>query len=251
MQRENSLPSKLPRAAIFSFFFFLIRNPDGVPAIGRGPLPNFGSVALGGFPYLLRFLFSCLFYSMSDTRSAYEGYIASDHWQKLRVLAIKAARGKCEHCKSPKNLHGHHLRYRSYYDCTIADIMVLCESCHDRWHMSHPSSLITTREFVIRFLAACHLPSGSKSKPRKLSKRRPISKKKAAKASRKEKQRIHRENLAEASKGRINCRELNVAISQFMESRRGLKDTEILIFALKDYRTRLMAGVSSPTATTC
>ena len=42
---------------------------------------------------------------------------------------------KCQHCHSQHNLRGHHVRYRkNLTECTIKDVLTLCERCHKKEH---------------------------------------------------------------------------------------------------------------------
>ena len=73
---------------------------------------------------------------MSEQRRRYREYLRSAHWKALRQRAISSVGSKCEWCSSTEKLHVHHERYRKLYDCTLGDLVVMCQSCHDDWH--HP-----------------------------------------------------------------------------------------------------------------
>lgn len=65
----------------------------------------------------------------------YLDYLESEHWKALRAESFVRAGGKCEACSSKKKLQGHHLKYaKPMTDGVPADIMALCEICHDKWH---------------------------------------------------------------------------------------------------------------------
>ena len=66
----------------------------------------------------------------------YHDYLQSDHWISLKSI-IKVKYGwSCEYCSFHKKIQGHHLQYRSLYDCTEHDIMILCSRCHSAIHTS-------------------------------------------------------------------------------------------------------------------
>lgn len=71
----------------------------------------------------------------ASRREIYEAYLLSPHWIALRADALNRANRKCEACGGVRRLVGHHLCYRDPLEnCTAADIMCLCERCHDLWH---------------------------------------------------------------------------------------------------------------------
>lgn len=68
-------------------------------------------------------------------KQEYDQYLQSEHWAKLKSAIRARDRGKCRICKSEDNLHVHHVRYREIYNVTKSDLILLCESCHDRVHI--------------------------------------------------------------------------------------------------------------------
>lgn len=67
--------------------------------------------------------------------SAYQKYLRSDHWLSLRAEKIEASGHCCNRCGSIQDLEVHHLYYaKSWYDCQLADLEVLCEDCHRKAH---------------------------------------------------------------------------------------------------------------------
>lgn len=105
---------------------------------------------------------------MTSRKQQYLAYLQSDHWRSLRNQALLNAGGKCEFCQTVNFLKGHHLRYRNLTDCTAEDVMILCNSCHCRWHEKHNSRYIAKREWVLRFLAGI---VDYRARPHKLTKK--------------------------------------------------------------------------------
>lgn len=66
----------------------------------------------------------------------YREYIYSDHWKAFRLTKLNEHGRFCDSCDYKNNLHVHHINYRNYYDCTTADLAVLCEPCHDDFHLA-------------------------------------------------------------------------------------------------------------------
>jgi 5-methylcytosine-specific restriction endonuclease McrA len=65
----------------------------------------------------------------------YTQYLQTEHWQQLRVDARRKYDHKCAICLSVKPLEVHHFRYRSnWFTCTVPDLVVLCEACHEMVH---------------------------------------------------------------------------------------------------------------------
>lgn len=65
----------------------------------------------------------------------YVDYIQSLHWCKLRDEVFARDGKRCRCCKSGHKLCGHHMVYRSPIESGIAaDILTLCEPCHDHLH---------------------------------------------------------------------------------------------------------------------
>jgi len=74
-------------------------------------------------------------HAMSKRNETYVKYLASDHWEMLRGKAFAIAEYRCEVCTDERSLVGHHLVYRDPLErCTVADIMCLCETCHNALH---------------------------------------------------------------------------------------------------------------------
>lgn len=62
-------------------------------------------------------------------------YLHSHHWQDLRAWALSKQGCFCQACRQPaKTLDAHHERYRNIFDVEVADLKILCRSCHDTKH---------------------------------------------------------------------------------------------------------------------
>lgn len=64
-------------------------------------------------------------------------YLHSSHWYNLRALALLRAGSKCEHCGSTDSLQCHHTSYEWLSEGgenELADLAILCSSCHQRIH---------------------------------------------------------------------------------------------------------------------
>ena len=67
--------------------------------------------------------------------AAYEHYLKSPHWKSLRARKLKFSGYCCNRCRSTDNIQVHHVYYRrSWYDCDLCDLEVLCEACHEKAH---------------------------------------------------------------------------------------------------------------------
>ena len=65
----------------------------------------------------------------------YHEYIKSDEWKIRRSMALADARFRCRLCNSKeKTLHVHHRTYENLGNETLADLTVLCEVCHSKFH---------------------------------------------------------------------------------------------------------------------
>tara|TARA_Y100000310_G_scaffold232390_1_gene235188 strand:- start:9176 stop:9829 length:654 start_codon:yes stop_codon:yes gene_type:complete len=67
-------------------------------------------------------------------RMPYSDYLRSDHWDRVRKLARKAAGGRCQVCNSRERLEVHHRTYDRRGEEHPADLTVLCSGCHQKFH---------------------------------------------------------------------------------------------------------------------
>lgn len=68
--------------------------------------------------------------------SEYQEYIKSKEWQETRQRILKRDSFRCVLCNNTKNLHVHHITYESLGEEKDADLVTLCECCHDKLHNS-------------------------------------------------------------------------------------------------------------------
>lgn len=71
---------------------------------------------------------------MTERYKRYSEYLQSEHWSVLRSAKFMVAGRYCQVCKYGDLLHVHHIRYKNLYDCTVSDLVVLCEACHNDFH---------------------------------------------------------------------------------------------------------------------
>lgn len=65
----------------------------------------------------------------------YADYLLSPEWRERRKQALDWARNACQLCNSPQEpLHVHHRTYDRLGAELPADLVVLCEDCHDKHH---------------------------------------------------------------------------------------------------------------------
>lgn len=64
----------------------------------------------------------------------YSEYIKSKEWQETRQRIFKRDNYKCQKCGAAKNLSVHHITYENLGEEKDADLVTLCESCHEDVH---------------------------------------------------------------------------------------------------------------------
>jgi hypothetical protein len=73
-------------------------------------------------------------------KKEYKNYIGSPNWKITREKILSRTR-ICFTCRTPHNLDVHHLTYRSFEREDIADLLVLCRSCHNFVHYENGKKL--------------------------------------------------------------------------------------------------------------
>ena len=89
-------------------------------------------------------------------RAAYSAYLRSPAWFNIRDRVIARDGKCCRRCYSSGPLHVHHLTYVRFGREHLADLVTLCESCHDALHRMFKASrkggnnqlTIFTRKFL-------------------------------------------------------------------------------------------------------
>ena len=80
------------------------------------------------------------------TKPDYQEYLKSERWATLKKIARERAGNRCQVCNSKAALQCHHRSYdRLREDGEIDDLIVICRSCHERYHGKAPRS---SRVFV-------------------------------------------------------------------------------------------------------
>jgi hypothetical protein len=67
-------------------------------------------------------------------RAAYEAYLRSKAWHRLRWQVLARDEYRCSQCGSTGILHVHHLTYERFRKERLEDLLTLCESCHRAVH---------------------------------------------------------------------------------------------------------------------
>ena len=67
-------------------------------------------------------------------------------WQKIRA-AIKAEHGQCTKCGATENLHVHHIDHDTKNN-DVENLIVLCQSCHIKYHRLHDYQAMTFEQFM-------------------------------------------------------------------------------------------------------
>ena len=89
----------------------------------------------------------------------YLAYLASDHWQRFRRLALSAAGHRCARCDDDGRttidvfLEVHHLTYERLGRERLEDVEVLCTNCHMVEHgLSEEFTIVDGPEHISRIL---------------------------------------------------------------------------------------------------
>lgn len=66
---------------------------------------------------------------------SYQQYLHTNHWKETRKVAVERAGHKCQLCgKNNKLLNVHHNSYDNLWNETEQDLIVLCHTCHSKFH---------------------------------------------------------------------------------------------------------------------
>lgn len=80
----------------------------------------------------------------------YTNYITSPEWFSLRRKVFDKYGKYCRRCKSSRRLHVHHKTYeRLGKECIETDLVVLCKSCHDKYHKKNKHTSIETTDIFV------------------------------------------------------------------------------------------------------
>lgn len=75
----------------------------------------------------------------------YSDYILTDHWLSVRKAALYRAGGRCQLCGRQERLQVHHNSYENLGHELPEDLIVLCQSCHEKFHKKGPNGNGTQR----------------------------------------------------------------------------------------------------------
>ena len=64
----------------------------------------------------------------------YKQYLKTAHWQTVREQALDFAEHRCQLCNGYNSLNVHHNTYQNIWSEKYRDLIVLCDSCHKRFH---------------------------------------------------------------------------------------------------------------------
>lgn len=67
-------------------------------------------------------------------RLPYEAYLRTGHWRSVRAVALRRYDSKCALCASGRDLEVHHRTYDNLGCERDADVIVLCATCHAKFH---------------------------------------------------------------------------------------------------------------------
>ena len=68
----------------------------------------------------------------------YSDYLKTEHWQAKRKAALKRATYRCQTCNaSSTTLDVHHNCYDRIGCEWLSDLVVLCRTCHETFHLAH------------------------------------------------------------------------------------------------------------------
>jgi 5-methylcytosine-specific restriction endonuclease McrA len=66
----------------------------------------------------------------------YQDYLQTEHWQQTRERALDRAEHHCQICHCIERLEVHHNTYTNLGHERDADLVVLCDRCHELFHDS-------------------------------------------------------------------------------------------------------------------
>jgi len=82
-------------------------------------------------------LFSTAPANDSSWNEAYDEYLASDKWARLREKVMTRSAGICEGCLEAPATEVHHLTYKHLGDELLWELVAVCRDCHRRCHPHH------------------------------------------------------------------------------------------------------------------
>lgn len=72
---------------------------------------------------------------MRASQVAYQEYLKSEHWLKLRQSVLERDKFLCKKCAGREKLQVHHKCYKSNWFLSVADdCITVCDACHWKQH---------------------------------------------------------------------------------------------------------------------
>ena len=71
------------------------------------------------------------------SQMSYAEYLQTDHWRRVRKMALEFWGNRCALCNSLKHLNVHHRTYPERGEETLLHVIVLCQDCHDKHHATY------------------------------------------------------------------------------------------------------------------
>lgn len=149
-------------------------------------------------------------------KTKYNAYINSPEWREKRRKVLDFRGCKCQRCLSEENLQIHHWTYRNLYKEKIADLFVLCYSCHVALHtMYWTKDLLRATKAFIKWVELI---------PRKKRKRLPLEERRKF---REDRRRLEVPKAIEAIKNWIKFKQSWVSsIKNWKKALKMLKESE-------------------------
>lgn len=109
---------------------------------------------------------------MHTRREDYKEYLKSDHWKSLRSKAFGEWGNNCMFNPNHKGeIEMHHIEYREWYNCTVDDLVPLCQSCHEKVHKD--IDLLNSLKKTLQLAGGVPL-TGQKKKRKKRAKNKKV-----------------------------------------------------------------------------
>lgn len=64
----------------------------------------------------------------------YKHYLETEHWMRMREMALSRADYHCSVCGSTSVLQVHHNTYERLFEERLGDLVALCGDCHQLFH---------------------------------------------------------------------------------------------------------------------
>ncbi len=86
-----------------------------------------------------------------EEKELYRSYMNSIDWTIKKRRAFSFHGKECQRCHSRESLVVHHKTYERLGNEDVkTDLAILCEACHDLYHMSNPEATIKSTDLFIK-----------------------------------------------------------------------------------------------------